>query len=209
MLRMLLIISTFNPAKKMNATTYPGIDYSRGLSNCDGATGIRYGVIGQNSVGSDAMSEVYDNAKDLAWETALAEAIAEAKKSAVDPDDIDEDSIADELGMNWESSLGNMLYEQDGYKLTGCLDNDLFVLRSPFYTFAQFCSPCVPGAGNLDSPFESSKDQQSLDGVDYATEAVACGFAKCFCLGHDWFEDGMAPYAVYSVATGKYVSSAT
>lgn len=51
-------------------------------------------------------------------------------------------------------------------------------------TFAQFCSPCVPGAG--DSPL--------ADGV------------KTYCLGHGWFEDGKAPYAVYSVATGELIS---
>jgi hypothetical protein len=70
-------------------------------------------------------------------------------------------------------------YEDDGYSLTDCLDSDIFVLTSPFYTFAQFCSPCVAGAGNLDSP--------DTDGV------------KTYCLGHDWFDDGKAPYPVYSV----------
>ena len=78
-------------------------------------------------------------------------------------------------------------FEGDGYKLTDCLDSDVFVLESPFYTFAQFCSPCVPGAGNLDNAM--------LGGV------------KTFCLGHDWFEEGVAPYPVYSVKTGiRYYS---
>jgi hypothetical protein len=53
------------------------------------------------------------------------------------------------------------------------------VLKSPYYSLAQFCSPCVPGAGNLESEDE--------DGV------------KTYCLSHDWFEDGKAPYKVYAV----------
>lgn len=27
--------------------------------------------------------------------------------------------------------------------------------------------------------------------------------AECYAFGHDWFEDGVAPYPVYEVATGK------
>ena len=76
-------------------------------------------------------------------------------------------------------------YSGDGYELTDCLDSDIFVLKSPFSTFAQYCSPCVPGAGNLDN-------------------AMADG-AKTYCLGADWFEEGKAPYPVYSVATGEAI----
>lgn len=71
-------------------------------------------------------------------------------------------------------------YEADGYKLTDCLDSDIFVLDSPYYTFSQYCSPCVPGAGNLDTPCESGP--------------------KTYCLSHDWFEGDKAPYRVYRVA---------
>jgi hypothetical protein len=68
-------------------------------------------------------------------------------------------------------------YADDGYELTGCLDSDIMVLKSPYYTLAPFCSPCVPGAGDLNSA--------RSDGV------------KTYCLGHDWFEEGVAPYLVY------------
>lgn len=79
-------------------------------------------------------------------------------------------------------------YESGGYQLCDCLDSDVFVIKSPYYTFAQFCSPCVPGAGNLDNPMP--------DGI------------KTFCLGHDWFEETRAPYPVYSVETGKEINPA-
>jgi len=29
----------------------------------------------------------------------------------------------------------------------------------------------------------------------------------CYCFGHDWFEDGKAPYPVYSVETGELVEA--
>jgi len=70
-------------------------------------------------------------------------------------------------------------YDQDGYFLTDCLDHHILVIRSEFYTYAQFCIPCVLGAGNLDSPME--------DGV------------KTYALGHEWFKGGIAPYPVYRV----------
>lgn len=198
-------------------TNYAGINYA-GLSgtNCDASNGVRYGVISQNSVSPDALDSITQDGEDLAWKEALAEAIAEAKKEAREDaiakgedaedaeNDVNEDDVSESLSMNWESSFSNYVYEQDGYKMTGCLDNDLFVLKSPFFTFAQFCSPCVPGAGNLNSPFESSKNQQSLNGKDYAKEAQDASFPRVYCLGHDWFDNG-APYAVFSVETGKLI----
>ena len=192
----------------MKATKYAGLDYSRGLSNTDQSNGIRYGVISQNTVAPDALNDFYSDGEDLAWKEALKEALESARNEAKenkDSEDIDEDRISDDLGNCWESSAGNLLYEQDGYKLTGCLDDDLFVLKSPFFTYAQFCSPCVPGAGDLDNPFESEMNQAGLKGEGYAKEASEAGFPRVYCLGHDWFETG-APYAVYSVKTGKCIT---
>ena len=183
---------------------YPGIDYSRGASNCDSENGIRYGVISQNSVMPEALDDIMTHGKDLAWEEALKEAISESKsyaeKAGNDPDEIDEDAISDRLSNHWESSFSNYLYEQDGYKLTGCLDNDLFVMKSRYYTHAQFCSPCVPGAGNLDNPFVTVAETQNND-------AANMGFPKVYCLGHDWFEGGKAPYRVFSVETGMEIKA--
>ena len=36
------------------------------------------------------------------------------------------------------------------------------------------------------------------------TDTVKDG-VRAFCFGHDWFEEGKAPYPVFSVATGKRV----
>jgi len=63
---------------------------------------------------------------------------------------------------------------------------EIMILRSPYYTKAGFCSPCVPGACHLSEPCNDGE--------------------KAYCFGHDWFDDGVAPYPVYSVETGKEVS---
>ena len=132
-----------------------GIDYGSGRTNIDRNNGIRFGVISQHSV-------------TQAWADS-SEAVYPEPEKDDDGEDIEDDG-GEPIG--WE-------YSGDGYELTDCLDSDIMVLKSPFYTHALFCSPCVPGAGDLDNATE--------DGV------------KAYCLGHDWFEDGVAPYPVYDV----------
>lgn len=71
-------------------------------------------------------------------------------------------------------------------------DPDVFVVRSPYFTFAQFCYPYftpAPDAYHLDHPTDDPTD----DGE------------RTYCYGHDWFAGGGAPYPVYSVATGELV----
>lgn len=170
-----------------------GIDYGMGRPNINHATGIRYGVISQHSV----MLEYSDLAYDYGEPTCpkCGGSVVDAAK--VDCEDWPQyergcsdyacescEHILDSSDVYGEEANG-WSYSGDGYKLTSCLDSDVFVLASPYYTLAQFCSPCVPGAGNLDSADE--------DGV------------KTYCLGHDWFEERKAPYKVYSVATGEEV----
>ena len=67
-------------------------------------------------------------------------------------------------------------------------DVDIFVLKSPYFTYAQVCSPCAPGAGYLLNPLTEPDPSN-----------------KAYCFGHDWFESGRAPYPVYDVKTGKLV----
>jgi hypothetical protein len=170
-----------------------GIDYGMGTTNRDLETGMRYGVISQHSVsqawcdcakpdygaatcpdcGADAIAYDSNKHESFKQESGCADYACESCETSFDSSDaFGEEAIA------WN-------YEGDGYDLTDCLDSDVFVLKSPFFTKARYCSPCVPGACSLDSPDE--------DG------------AECFCLGHDWFEDGRAPYPVYSVETRQIV----
>jgi len=176
----------------MSKTTYPGLDYSLGKSNFDTETGIHFGVISQNSINLDCTEDFeYDYGKPTCPECGNEIKPSDEVEPDADWNNGKDYACADCQKCYWsesvysEESLG-WTYERDGYQLTDCLDNEIFVLKSPFYTFAQFCSPCVPGAGNLDSPRE--------DGP------------KTYCLGHDWFEDGKAPYPVYRVSDGTEVT---
>ena len=71
-------------------------------------------------------------------------------------------------------------YDAEGYACSQSGDDtDIFILKSPYYTVCQFCSPCAPGAG-------------------YVMNTVENG-VKAYCFGHDCFEDGNAPYPVFRV----------
>ena len=63
-------------------------------------------------------------------------------------------------------------------------------MRSPYVAFGPFCSPCVPGAVTLHGDVETACQYDDETGI------------RAYAFGHDWFEDGVAPYRVYSVATG-------
>lgn len=77
-------------------------------------------------------------------------------------------------------------YRKEGYKIVSTDSFDLFITKSKFYTKCAFCSPCAPGAGDIMA--------ERLDGI------------KAYCLGHDWFDGGKAPYKVYRVKNNKEVS---
>jgi hypothetical protein len=217
------------------STTYKGIDYGLGRSNIDNETGIRFGVISQNSINPDAMSEVWDNSRDLSYEQAVENAkreiaACEDKAAFVEwfnencageidvtdlvdlPDNIytneywtfAEDNFNDAYSMS-DCGERDWLYESEGYKLANCLQSDVMVLASPYFTYAQFCSPCVPGACNLDSPLVTPPDWIT-GGEGFERDWQAIRGNRCYCLGHDYFEGNKAPYPVYSVATGKLVN---
>lgn len=179
------------------ATTYAGLDYSLGRSNFNSETGIHFGVIAMNSINLDCTEDFeYDYGKP-----SCPKCGTEVKASdEVSDEDEDGNSLEWHNGKDFacvdcqecfwsdrcfgDEAIG-WSYQGDGYKLADCLNNDIFVLASEYYTLAQYCSPCVPGAGNLDSPCD--------EGV------------KTYCLGHDWFEDGHAPYHVFRVADDSEV----
>lgn len=181
-------------------TTYAGIDYGLGKSNVDNETGIRFGVISQHSPSPEATDDIY-NGRNLSFEhyqnqvkanlrAALGDYFS-AFKGIRDESRLDVavrdcfEAIEQDIADNYQSDNDAYRYESDGYIIeTSSLG--LYVIKSPYYTFAQFCSPCCPGAGNLDTP--------CADGP------------KTYCLGHDWFDDSKAPYPVYSVATGEPVN---
>ncbi len=212
-----------------------GIDYGSGMTNIDVETGIRFGVISQHSIGQawadsaeadygkptcpkcgDEAIE-YDESKDIVRDQmgneqgqfecghGCADFMCENCEYVFDSSD----AYGDEP-LGWSVDDGE-------YKLVDCLDSDVMVILSPYYTFAPFCSPCVPGAGDLDgadnmpegdgwrwdAPAQEWRQNDTGEGFDGLS--VPSG-VKTYCVGHDWFEDGTAPYPVFSVATGAEVA---
>lgn len=168
----------------------PGIDYSGGTANFDRENGIHFGVISPLEVlqaWSDSSEAMYGDPR-----------CSECGNRAEEYQDQDGDSD------DWEVAE----HECSVYCCTGCRrifgsesafpdeplefvlddgeyfasqgsDGDIFILKSPYYTHSQFCSPCAPGAGYLMSPCEEGP--------------------KTYCFGHDWFDSEEAPYPVYRV----------
>lgn len=170
-----------------------GIDYGSGLTNINHETGIRYGCISQHSV-----SQMWCDCAEPDYGDATCH---KCGSEAINSADLPEESEEWEIGEYACSDYGCLHCEyifdaseafgeepqgwhycEEGYELTDCLDSDIMVLTSPYYTLAPYCSPCVPGAGDLDNADESG--------------------VKTYCLGHSWFSEGRAPYPVYSVKTG-------
>ena len=178
-----------------------GIDYGLGQTNIDKETGIRYGVIPMKDLDSWAWDEIESHATDLDFEehkedlkSRLASAIDYVLVESGHDRANDSDAMAEEIvdNLEWDGYEGAMgdctryLFERDGYKVTIASDGDAFVMKSPYYTLAPFCSPCAPGAC-------------------YLRDGGETGDAKAYCFGHDWFEDKVAPYPVYRVDNDQLV----
>lgn len=202
----------------MSATDYPGIDYGLGQTNIDKETGIRFGVISLNSLSEFAIEDFDldygeahcpkcgNEAETIPTHTE-SDPTGEGKWVSVVTD------IPDEME-GWEEgkfcgcveyacrhcqylfgseeafpeeAIGSIL-DKEEYKASLDEYGDVFLVKSPYFTRAQFCSPCAPGAGHLDHPCD--------DGP------------KTYCFGKEWFPNDEAPYDVYSVDTGALVCKA-
>lgn len=150
---------------------YLGLDYGMGSTNVDTQTGIRYGCISQHSISQ-------------AWADSSE---AEYPCSNCDCDAGYADSCeADPTG--WNVNDGQ-------YQMVDCLDSDVLVLKSPFYTFGPFCSPCVPGAVNLNDAGQFCEN-------DAPVFDESC-LPRAYCPGHDWFDNSVAPYPVFGVTSNR------
>ena len=179
---------------------YVGIDYSMGLSNSNIKTGIRYGVIPHQDVGGAwyEYSEAYYGEPSCPhcgneltdWDEddhAKYEEESGAQFSTYVCENCEK--IIDEEWMYPEVPLYYFV-DSAGYAAEQTDEVDIFIFKSPFFTYAQLCSPCAPGACYLPSPLY-----------------VPSMNNRCYCFGHEWFEDGCAPYPVYSVSTERMVKS--
>lgn len=175
------------------------------MSNYDEKTGIRYGVISPHSISSWSLNDIYDQGTDPIYESGkkefedgLKEVIREYCDNNANLDiadnDINIDSIMDQWNDNYSGNdSGIMDYSDSEYDLHVSGDNfGIFVMRSPYYTYCRGCSPCAPGAGDLDSPIEKDPEYP-LSGMT-------------LCLGPEWFDKDndqysrKIPYRVFRVS---------
>jgi len=128
---------------------------------------------------SETKTSVGDAIKDVLNSCFRSSAIERILEAAMD-------AIEEECGDNYENDCPAYEYERDGYRLRSSFDNTVIaVVKSPYFTQCKPCSPCAPGGGDLNNP--NNDGQETL------------------CLGHEWFESGVAPYPVFSVETGASV----
>jgi hypothetical protein len=167
-----------------------GIDYGLGRTNIDLETGIRYGVICIKDLNPDWSYEAFEPEYGDPSCPNCGGSVCESCDT--DADNAGRDYFCGECDESFwsdhcfpESPIANILDDGE-YKAQLDEYNDIFLFESPYYTLAQFCSPCAPGAGHLGNP--------TPNGV------------KTYCLGHDWFEGGKAPYPVYCIKTGKLIN---
>ncbi len=191
--------------------TYIGIDYGSGTTNIDKETGIRFGVISCNSIMPEAQDD-FEPDYGTPQEPIDCPECGHGEYAK----EWGEDLTCSKCGEGFTAELPDCCesigwsYEHGGYALSSCLDNDCMVIKSPYYTYAQFCSPCVPGAGNLDHPAAPSVAlEMSLKAgqILHRRNCERLHWPKVYCLGWDWFDEfNPCPYPImYGVADDKPV----
>jgi len=180
--------------KRKNETSpQAGIDYSLGQSNVDTSIGIHFGVISPHSLSSWVEGEaepIYPDSVEIECER-CGESF---NTDNLCPDDARECPHCHEdtraRGLDFLEPIGyDYAPDSSDYK-TESSDLGIYVIKSPYYTRCKFCSPCCPGAGDLDSPTD--------EGV------------KTYCFGYDMFDkDNPCPYPVYNVSDDSLVSPPT
>lgn len=151
-------------------SNYPGIDYSLGKSNVNHKTGIHYGIISQNEV-----LESWCDSSESEYGCPICPECSYEFKRSKSPVKCPACGFKsqNELSQFFRDDPLYHYYKKDGYQLEQYYDDtDIWIMKSQFFTYCQFCSPCAPGAGDI---------MNSVNPED--------GGIKTYCLGHDWFDE--------------------
>jgi hypothetical protein len=172
---------------KINPTGSPhsaGIDYGLGRSNIDHETGIHYGIINAHN-----LPYWYESS-----EPSYAPFCGHCGNELPEDTDSEEIKKCPHCEHEFEEFERDEIYQQtcpgeyteEGFSCSESESFGVWFFESPYFTYCAFCSPCAPGAGDLDSPMPEG------EGV------------KTYCPGPDWFDDD-PPFPIFSIETGKAV----
>jgi hypothetical protein len=177
------------------------------MANYNEKTGIRYGVISPNSISGFALDDIYQEGTDPHYEYGKTEMIkslsAICEEYGFDIKDVDIDSFENAYSDHYPGNDdGQMDYSDSEYDLHVSGDNfGIFVMRSPYYTYCRNCSPCAPGAGDLDNSIIESGEL-----ADCMSLKTIFSARKTLCLGPEWFDQNgdqysrKIPYRVFRVS---------
>ena len=173
------------------------------MANYDEKTGIAYGVISPHAINQDVLEDLYNDGTDPHYENARQEIITAVSDFAgnsglVISDEMQmqiSDLLIDDISDHYQGNDGGQCdYSDKDYTLHVSGDNfGIFVIKSPYYTYCRKCSPCAPGAGDLNNPLE-------IDGIE-----VLDTYDRALCLDSSFFDDGKAPYRVFRVEDDQEV----
>ena len=178
------------------------------MANYDEKTGIHYGVISPNSIRQETLSDLCDKSIDTIYEeskkTLLSDLESFCDDHYLDFKNINEDSFIDEFNQNYDNDNHGYEYEDKDYFLQISDDNfGIFVIKSPYYTFTKQCSPCAPGAGDLDNPILLDTIEQKIP--NFYNVFSQDNHVKAYCLPKEFFDSEYSkiPYRYYRVDNDK------
>ena len=166
------------------------------MTNFNELIGIRFGVISPHSISSEALNDIYMTGTDPHYQCGIDEITRDYKNECEESEMEFNQDVLDSRIQDFSDSYcnpdGQMDYSDTEYDLHVSGDNfGIFVMRSPYYTYCRSCSPCAPGAGDLDTPYAEWPDMDQCD--------------KTLCLGPEWFDtekfeySRKIPYRVFRV----------
>jgi len=178
------------------------------MPNYDEKTGIAYGVSSPNALNGDALNDIYANGNDPHYENGKEELIDDLKAFCENHnirfDRINTDSFIDEFSDSYQGNDdGQCDYSDNDYDLHVSGDGfGIFVMKSPYYTYCRKCSPCAPGAGDLNHPVPPEFWNDKIEYPGQWTDLI-----KAYCLDKSFFDDDCAkiPYRVFRVDNDQEV----
>lgn len=205
----------------MAYTDYHGIDYGMGKTNVDPNNGIRNGVLLADLVLTVWSEESIPDYGPACCPSCGNEAIdiSESGEDGTIPDlygdpegwEIDGFDLACPFCNRafWFDELccqEPLSFSVDGNEYSAVQDCDspyIFFMRSPYYTFAQYCSPCAPGACYLANPTDGDGPKAYCPAPNWFEYYEGNDFVKC--TGEYDGVKTSCPYPVYRVSDGACV----